>query len=115
MKTAEHDLQVGCVTWFRCRFPQYLYLLFAVPNGGQRNVAVAGKLKAEGVLAGVADLLLLIPNEEYHGLCVELKAIKGRQTEKQSNWQQEVEKQGYRYVVCRSIEDFIKEIERYLK
>lgn len=33
-----------------------LKLLYAVPNGGDRNLHVARKLKAEGVMAGVADL-----------------------------------------------------------
>ncbi|MGH9837274.1 MAG: hypothetical protein ACREEM_00645 [Blastocatellia bacterium] len=35
-----------------------LKLLYAVPNGGDRNLYVARKLKAEGVMAGVADLCL---------------------------------------------------------
>ena len=33
--------------------------LFAVPNGGHRNAAVAGKLKAAGVRSGVSDLVLI--------------------------------------------------------
>ena len=38
-----------------------------------RTCAVTGaRLKAEGVVAGVSDLLLLVPRGKYHGLCIEM-------------------------------------------
>ena len=61
MKNGEHQLQVECVKWFRFQYPKLANLLFAIPNGGLRNIKVATKLKAEGVLAGVPDLFLAIP------------------------------------------------------
>ena len=114
MKHEESKLQQACVKWFRLQYRQYERLLFAVPNGGQRNVIVAAKLKAEGVVAGVSDLLLFVPNRDYHALCIEMKSAKGRQTENQKAWQKEVEKQGYKYVVCRSLDEFINIINDYL-
>ena len=54
MKDIEHRLQVACVRWFRLQHPNVL--IFAIPNGGQRNVVTAKRLKDEGVVAGVADL-----------------------------------------------------------
>lgn len=48
-------------------------LLFAIPNGGHRNKATAGKLKAEGVKPGVPDLMLALANDAYNGLFIELK------------------------------------------
>lgn len=50
----EHAEQVAFVKWFRLQFPKVM--IFAIPNGGLRNVQTARKLKAEGVLSGVSDL-----------------------------------------------------------
>ena len=61
MNQEEHNIQCACVRWFNYQWPEYRGLLFAVPNGGARSKATAGKLKAEGVVAGVADLILLVP------------------------------------------------------
>ena len=114
MRNEEHNIQVACVQWFRYAHSSLSPLLFAVPNGGQRNVIVAAKLKAEGVVAGVSDLLLLVPNRDYHALCIEMKSAKGRQKENQKAWQKEVEKQGYKYAVCRSLDEFTNTINNYL-
>ncbi len=110
----EHNIQVGCVTWFRLTYPQWSRLLFAVPNGGRRDAKAGKMLKAEGVVAGVADLLLLLPNGKYHGLCIEMKTSKGAQSQSQKQWQKEVEEAGYLYLVVRNIEDFMREITDYI-
>ena len=57
----EHSIQVACVTWFRYEYPTLSKRLFAVPNGGRRDAVTGARLKAEGVIAGVADLILLTP------------------------------------------------------
>lgn len=127
MREEEHNIQSACVRWFNLQWPQYRGLLFAVPNGGARSKATAGKLKAEGVVPGVADLILLVPKSNtyiysagemtlsYHALCIEMKTAKGRQSPEQKEWQAKVEGEGYRYAVCRSLEDFIKQINDYLQ
>lgn len=53
--------------------PELAYL-HHVPNGGDRSPAVAGKLKAEGVLRGVPDYFLDVARGGYHGWRCELKA-----------------------------------------
>lgn len=111
----EHRIQCTCVRWFRYQYPQYAPLLFAVPNGGQRNAITAAKLKAEGVVPGVADLLLLIPNHQFHALCIEIKTRKGRQSDKQKAWQAIIQKTGYQYQVTRNFEEFKQLIEEYLQ
>lgn len=119
MSQDEHRLQCACVRWFAYQHPELSGLLFAVPNGGARSKATAGMLKAEGVVAGVADLLLLVPRvmfgvTECHGLCVEMKTTKGYQSPEQRVWQAKVEAEGYRYVVVRSLDQFIETITQYL-
>lgn len=111
----EHRIQVSCVRWFRLKYPHLSPRLFAVPNGGRRDGVTGARLKEEGVLAGVADLILLVPNAGYHALLIEMKTPKGRQSESQKAWQQEVAGSGdYLYVVCRNLEEFMKIIEEYL-
>ena len=111
----ESQLQKSCVMWFRLQYPKLRSLLFAVPNGGARSAVTGAILKAEGVLAGVADLLLLVPSREYHGLCIEMKTAKGRQSTTQKQWERAVTLQGYKYIVCRSFADFVEQIKGYLK
>lgn len=124
MNQEEHNLQCACVKWFAYQHPELQGLLFAVPNGGARSKATAGKLKAEGVVAGVADLILLVPQWFttwrgqqgclYAGLCIEMKTKTGRQSSEQGLWQLKVESHGYKYAVCRNLDDFIATVEGYL-
>lgn len=110
----EHQIQAACVRWFEMQYPEYDGLLFAVPNGGRRDKQTGALLREEGVRAGVSDLLLLVPSVRYHGLCVEMKAAEGRQRPSQKEWQKKVERQGYRYALCRSLDDFMKVVSDYM-
>lgn len=127
MNQEEHNLQAACVRWFNLQWPQYRGLLFAIPNGGARSKATAGKLKAEGVVAGVSDLILMkphfrqgvyfsdmIPLDSY-ALCIEMKTAKGRQSPEQKEWQKKVEEFGYKYAVCRSLDEFMAVVNGYLR
>lgn len=114
----EHDLQVACVEWFRYQYPRLSKRLFAVPNGGYRDRRTAAKLKDEGVLSGVSDLILLKPNAHFHALLIEMKVTEkySRQSSEQKEWQKELTSLNeYKYVVCRSIDDFMREVNDYLK
>lgn len=114
-KDEEHRLQASCVRLFRLRYPQYAKLLFAIPNGGRRDAITGARLKDEGATAGVSDLIFLKPNRFYGSLCIEMKAKGGRQQDTQKEWQKAVEGAGNKYVVCRSVEEFMKSINDYLK
>lgn len=115
MQHQEHNLQVACVRYFRYRYPNIAPLLFAVPNGGNRNLREAARLKAEGVTPGVADLILLLPSRTHHALCLELKTDKGRLSPQQKEWLSVAEKYGAKTAVIRSIDDFILEVDNYLE
>lgn len=90
-------------------------LLYAIPNGGARDRVTGAKLKAEGVVAGVADLFLSAPRSGFHGMYIEMKAGKNTQTESQKEFQRSVESEGYLYKVIRSFDEFMKEVEDYLR
>ena len=112
----EHRLQCSCVSWFNSQYPKLKDLLYAVPNGGRRDKVTASKLKQEGVVAGVSDLNLDLRTDKYGGLRIEMKTPTGRQSESQKQWQKKVtEIGGYKYVVCRSLDDFICIIINYLE
>ena len=113
----EGKIQAECFAWFWNEYPQYRKLLFHVPNENDRadsNIIQGAIRKSLGVVSGVADLLLLVPSSRYHGLCIEMKDEKGRQKPAQAEWQTIVEAQGYKYVICRSLEQFKIIIEDYL-
>ena len=115
MRQEEHRIQCAIVKWFYYAYPQYRGgCMFAVPNGGHRNIQTARLLKAEGVTSGVSDLLLLVPKREYHGLCIEVKTPVGRQSENQKNWQRIIEAQGYKYCIVRSLDEFVELVRWYL-
>jgi len=114
-KNEEYRIQCACVRWFRLQYPKLRSVLFAVPNGGSRNKIEAGNMKQEGVTPGVADLILLKSNRFYGALCIEMKTSAGRQSGLQKAWQREAEANGAKYVICRSLEEFMREVNNYLK
>ena len=115
MRHEESRLQQSCVKWFRLQYPQYARLLFSVPNGAVMSPVTARIMKAEGIVAGVSDLILLVPSGNYHALCIEMKTETGRQSKEQKEWQEAVEAQGYRYSLCRSFDEFYELMENYKK
>jgi len=101
----ESSLQRQCVKWFDLQYPDLYFSLFAVPNGGSRNVREATKFKREGVRAGVSDLILA-----YNGIAtfIELKRPdgKGTQTADQKEFEQHITSQGFDYHLIDTFEDF---------
>ena len=111
----EHRIQCECVRAFRYKYPKLKHNLFSVPNGSRRDKITGAKLKAEGVLAGVSDLIFLKSNRFYGALLIEMKTSKGKQQESQKEWQRLISQDGYKYVICRSVSEFMQEVEDYLK
>ena len=116
MRYIEEEVQINCVTWFRLQYHELALLLYHVPNGGKRGKVEAARFKAMGVQRGVSDLCLDVARGGFHGLRIEMKKISGdsRQSEEQREWQEAVEAQGYKYAVCRSLDEFITIVESYL-
>jgi len=112
----ESELQRQCVAWFRYQYPSRALILFAVPNGGGRSPVEAAIMKGEGVVAGVADLILLEARGNYGALCIEMKTPSkaSRQNPNQKLWQAAAEKAGNAYVVVRTFEDFQDVVRHYL-
>lgn len=113
----EHRMQVNLFKWAKLAekgLPEVRWM-FAVPNGGARNVIVASKLKAEGVKRGVPDVMLPVSRGGYHGLWIELKAGKNRTSAEQDDWIAALLRAGYLVqVVWDEWQEAQAIIERYL-
>jgi len=111
----EHLEQKALFQWATVKGGKLL-LLYAIPNGGHRHKAVAAKLKAEGVRAGVPDMCLPVARKGYHALYIELKAGKNKPTQSQKVWLEALEREGNKAVCCTGwleakaiIEDYLRE------
>ena len=114
---SEHDEQVKLFQWARLsegRWPE-LALMFAIPNGGKRHVAVARKLKAEGVKAGVPDICLPVARGPWHALYIELKHKDNKATPAQRGWLRMLTKAGNRAEVAYEFEEAKALIEDYME
>lgn len=118
----ESDIQISCVQWFDVQYPKLV--LYAIPNGGSRTkTRIKGKdvplesirMKREGVRKGIADLFLMVASKGYNGLYIEMKTAKGTQSEEQKAFEKECLKYGYKYVICRSLDQFMRTINDYLR
>lgn len=110
----EHDLQVRCVWWFRSQYKKAM--IFAIPNGGQRNVIVAKRMKDEGVTRGIPDLCIPYPSKGFHGLYIEMKAGKrGKVSPEQAQVMNTLNALGYYCAVCRDFDEFKTEVDRYMR
>lgn len=114
MRHTEEQIQKGCVKWFDYKYPSLRLHLHHSPNGGKRDAAEAAKFKGMGVRPGFPDLLLLYPNRFYPFMGIELKFCKGRQTANQKEYQRLFEGMGAKYVVCRSLDEFMREVDSYI-
>jgi hypothetical protein len=63
MRNEEHEVQKAICNYLDIRKVCY----WAVPNGGNRSKSEAGRLKAEGVKAGVPDITV-VHDGMYYGL-----------------------------------------------
>lgn len=102
----ESQIQKDCVAWFRHRYEIIEPLFFSVANGGARNVWTAKIMKDEGVRAGVADLILLIPRHGFAGLLIEMKTPDGKQSDSQKEFERLATQYKYKYVVVRDLPTF---------
>lgn len=121
----EHAHQTALFCWCAANvvhFPE-LRLFHAIPNGGLRSKAQAGKLKAEGVKPGVPDCFLPVARYQFHGLYIEMKKPsmrpkrggKGGLSPEQEAFHFELLKQGYQVVTCYSWSGAMEVLECYLK
>lgn len=78
-------------------------MLYAVPNGGNRDPATAARLKATGVKSGFPDIGFPVARRDFNGLFIEMKRADGRDSDvkkDQLDWHLRLRAQGYCVAVC---------------
>lgn len=89
-------------------------VLASIPNGGARSAVTGARLKREGVVAGMPDLVLLCAKCGRHALFIEMKTKRGRVSHSQRDLFPLLEAQGYGVAVCHGWEAAVKAVESYL-
>lgn len=63
-------------------------------------------------MAGFSDLIIIA---RENVLFIEVKTKDGYQSDLQAKFQSDVERLGFQYSICRSLDEFILTIEKWLK
>ena len=109
----EHTEQAIFVSRVNVFYPGTL--IFAVSNGGKRGKREASRLKDEGVLAGVSDLVLLEARGGFHGMVIEMKrSVGGRVSKEQISFLDRARANGYLSIVAVGAEEAWVEFESYM-
>lgn len=86
---------------------------YGVPNGADVEPHHRGRLIAEGLEAGVSDLVIL---KFKDALYLEMKRTKGgRWGDDQKAWKEKVEGLGFRYDVAKGAKEAWEKIQEFLK
>jgi hypothetical protein len=88
-------------------------------NEGDGNRVSGAIAKAEGVVPGVPDLMLLLPavykDKKYNLLGIELKTPKGKQGPSQKVFEAYFEASGSHYIIIRDDDSFRAAVEDYMQ
>lgn len=112
-RSSEHETQRAYFQW--ARLHKEARRAFAIPNGGARSKATAGRLKAEGVRAGVLDVFLPLPRGECAGMWVEFKHGYNKPTDLQEAEIGALVEAGYAVLICWGAIAAIEMTETYLR
>ena len=106
MRRSEQLLQIGVMNFVRrvMELDKYKrFICFHVPNGGGRSKAEGSIFKAMGVMAGVADLVILIAANKVHAqpttIFIEMKAKDGDLSDSQIWFEDTVCAMGFKYYI----------------
>ena len=97
----EDKLQADIVEWIRLVCPRCI--VAAIPNGAYHDARQGARLKWTGVLPGMPDLVLAVPNGL--SIFIEVKAPKGVLSAEQKAVHEALRLLGHHIIVARGISD----------
>lgn len=123
MRLTEHQEQALLIKYLRLRDKEVASSIFSIPNGAHlagnplQRAKKMSALKAEGLLTGAADLMLMMARGGYHGLFIEMKRTKYVPSDVkpgQLDFQARAIKNGYKSVICGGFDEAREQIRLYL-
>ena len=109
----------GTETQFSISVARYLTAkgaLFTHCANERKTSPMAGaKLKAMGQSKGVPDFLVFNSNRTFNGLAIELKVKYNKPTPEQLQWLSNLEKQGWKTLWSRSLDEVLEVIDGYFE
>lgn len=112
-KPSEHQIQAALFKWLAAVHPKVV--AYAIPNAARRSMAQAAYLKAEGLRAGMPDVVIATARGGYHGMYLELKTQKGKLSESQTEMLTRLANEGYASAVAYGLDDAIFLITKYVE
>lgn len=110
---SEHQIQKAVFQWLRAAHPKVI--AYAIPNAARRSAAQAAYLKAEGLRAGMPDIVIAMPRGGFHGMYLELKTQTGRVSDSQRDTLEALAEMQYACAIARSVDEAIEFISTYLE
>lgn len=110
---SEERLQTEVVNWIKIKYPKARFC--ASLGGIYTGPRQAIKAKRTGYSRGFPDLQITEARGGYFGLFIELKTIKGRATDVQRDWINDLNDRGYYAEICKGLPATIKTIETYME
>ena len=103
----EESIQQSIIIWYNNNYSLKSHnprgLIFSVPNDTKNYMELKRK-KNTGLLSGVSDLIVILPNSKI--LFIEVKSVANKQQPDQIEFQERVEKLNYKYYVIYSLTQF---------
>lgn len=107
---SEAKIQADAFKWFHNTYPHLRKLLHHIPNGEDRDIRTAVKLKAMGVVAGAPDMNFYFRQRTYF---FEFKKPKtGKASENQLKFHAQLERQGFEIWIIDTVDQFKEAIEK---
>lgn len=111
----EARMQKAFFKWLFYTHREVRRVSFAIPNGGGRDIREAVSMKHAGLTPGVPDIMIAVPRGTFAGLFIEFKILPNRPTILQFEMMDNLSQQGYKCVVCYTLDTAITYTEEYLK
>jgi hypothetical protein len=105
---SEHEEQKTLIAWLD--FKKIAY--FAVPNEGLRTQRNGARLKAQGMVAGAPDIVLVDLTSAEVPVAIEMKTKKGRLTDSQRNMHDIMRRAGWHVIVAYGAEDAVDQLRK---
>lgn len=100
----EHQIQTALFrAWKKRGRPGAM--MFAVPNGGARDVVTARRLKDEGVMSGAPDICAIVGGATYF---IEVKRVGGAMSDQQKAFQAKLREAG---AIARTVYGYMQAVK----